>query len=809
MSKDAPHYVCIHGHFYQPYRENPWLEYIEREESAYPFPNWNERILAECYRPNAASRIVDGKGRIVRIANNYSKMSCNFGPTLLAWLEQHATDVYQAIIEADRLSQSWFSGHGSLIAQAHTHMIMPLANRRDKITQIQWGIRDFQRRFGRRPEGMWLPETAVDYETLDLMAEHGVLFTILAPKQARRIRALGSGDWVDVSGARIDPGRTYRATTPSGRHIDIFFYDGPASNAVAFERLLHDGRRFAERLAAYGPRNGPTLSHIATDGETYGHHHRHGDMALAYALHHIEENRPERLTVYGEFRELHPAEWEVEIIDNTAWSCAHGVGRWSDDCGCQSGGHPEWNQRWRKPLRQALDWLRDQLATLFEVRGGQLLRDPWQARNNYIDVINDRSAGNVDCFLREHAARVLEADEECAALQLLEMQRQAMLMYTSCGWFFDDLTGIETLRILQSAARAIELAGASAASELEGGFLDILDQAQSNRPGLGKGREIYCKLVLPARIDLSRMIAHYAVSSLFDDHRGRTKVYRYQIEALDLHLHEAGKARLSVGTVRCTSTITRASSTMSFGALHFGDHNLTGGVRQFTGEDDYRLMREQVIESFDRADLVTTQRRLDQHFLELTFSLKTLLPDYQQRVLDRILQVPLDDAEAAYSQLYAHHAPLMRFLVSLDLPIPLAFETAAQFILQLRLRRVLQEEVVAVREARAYLEQARLVGVDIADVGTDYLWRQNLDRLATSLASTPDDLASLDTLTAIAELITEQGYDVELWHTQNECYKLLQSEWPVKKRQAYDGNADAERWLDLFKRLCEAMRIAL
>jgi hypothetical protein len=264
-----------------------------------------------------------------------------------------------------------------------------------------------------------------------------------------------------------------------------------------------------------------------------------------------------------------------------------------------------------------------------------------------------------------------------------------------------------------------------------------------------------------------------------------------------------------VGTVRCTSTITRASSTMSFGALHFGDHNLTGGVRRFTGDDDYRLMRQQVMESFDRADLVTTQRRLDQHFLELTFSLKSLFPDHQQRILDRILDIPLADAEAAYSQLYAHHAPLMRFLVSLELPIPLAFKTAAQFILQLHLRRVLQEEIVAVREARTYLEQARLVGVDIVDVGVSYLWRQNLEHLATRLAATPDDLASLETLTGIAQLITEQGYDVDLWHTQNECYKLVQSEWPLKKRQAYDGNIDAERWLELFKGLCEAVRIAL
>ncbi|MEC9372697.1 MAG: glycoside hydrolase, partial [Planctomycetota bacterium] len=263
-------YICLHGHFYQPPRENPWLERIQRQESAYPFHDWNERIQHECYAPNAAARMLDDDGRILRIINNYSRISFNFGPTLLAWMEFADPDAYHAIIEADRESVRRFSGHGSAMAQAYGHIILPLANSRDKRTQILWGIRDFRQRFGRDPEGMWLPETAVDLESLDIMAEHGLTFTILAPRQAQAIRAMGDEHWTDVSDERIDPTRAYEVRLPSGRTIAAFFYDGPISRGVAFERLLERGEHFADRLAGVfsEERDWPQLVHIATDGET-------------------------------------------------------------------------------------------------------------------------------------------------------------------------------------------------------------------------------------------------------------------------------------------------------------------------------------------------------------------------------------------------------------------------------------------------------------------------------------------------------------------------------------------------------------
>ncbi|HEV2846570.1 MAG TPA: DUF3536 domain-containing protein, partial [Thermoanaerobaculia bacterium] len=458
-------YLCIHGHFYQPPRENPWLEAVEVQDSAYPYHDWNERVTAECYAPNAASRILDGERRIERIVNNYSRISFNFGPTLLTWLEQKEPEVYRSILEADALSQGRFSGHGSAIAQGYNHIIHPLANRRDKKTQILWGLADFERRLGRKAEGMWLPETAVDLESLELMAEAGVRFTILEPHQARRVRpkaAKGKCEWQDVGGGRIDTTIPYEAVLPSGQRIAIFFYNGGISRAVAFEGLLVSGERFADRLLSGVPQDPDRdrLVHIATDGETYGHHHRYGEMALSYALHHIESNGLARLTNYGEFLEAHPPDHEVEIVENTAWSCAHGVGRWREDCGCHTGGGPGWNQAWRAPLRRALDWLRDELSPLYEKAASELFPDPWAARDAYIDVILDRSKASV------HSGR---------ALQLLELQRHLMLMYTSCGWFFNDLAGIETVQILQYAGRAVQLAERLFETPVEEGFLRLLE----------------------------------------------------------------------------------------------------------------------------------------------------------------------------------------------------------------------------------------------------------------------------------------------------------------------------------------------
>ena len=452
-------YICIHGHFYQPPRENPWLEDIEVQDSAYPYHDWNERINAECYAPNTVSRILDGENRIVKLPNNYAKISFNFGPTLLAWMQLKAPKTYEAILAADRMSQKNFSGHGSALAQAYNHMIMPLANRRDKYTQVLWGIRDFEARFGRSPEGMWLPETAVDLETLDIMAALGIQFTILAPHQAKRIRLVDQETWVDVSRGSIDPTMAYEINLPSGRRIAAFFYDGPISRAVAFEGLLKRGEDLALRLtSAFSAESPfPQLVHIATDGETYGHHQPNGDMALTYALQYIESQKLARLTNYGEYLEKHTPIFEVEILENTSWSCAHGVARWTADCGCNSGGHPGWNQAWRAPLREALDWLRDTLAPLFEEKAGDLLKDPWAARDDYIRVILDRTPENMDNFLRRHAAVELSDQEKVTVLKLLGVQRCALLMYTSCGWFFDELSGIETVQVIHYASRAISL----------------------------------------------------------------------------------------------------------------------------------------------------------------------------------------------------------------------------------------------------------------------------------------------------------------------------------------------------------------
>jgi alpha-amylase/alpha-mannosidase (GH57 family) len=394
-------YICIHGHFYQPPRENPWLEDIELQDLAYPYHDWNERITEECYRQNAASRILGPDRKIIDIVNNYSNISFNFGPTLLSWLELCAPDTYQKILEADRQSRENFSGHGCAIAQAYNHVILPLASTRDKHTQIIWAIRDFQKRFQRDPEGMWLPETAVDVPTLEALAEHGMKFTILAPRQAKRVRKIGAKRWNEISESDLDTTIPYLCNLPSGKQIALFFYHGRTSHEVAYGGLLHSGENFAARLLESFPENNEPahLIHIATDGESFGHHHRHGDMALAYCVHHIATNNLAKITIYGEYLEKFPPTYEVEIWENTSWSCVHGIERWKSNCGCCADQSRRGQQQWRAPLREALDWLRDKLAACYREKMSHYHGDPWQLRNEYVAVINDRSTQNIENFI--------------------------------------------------------------------------------------------------------------------------------------------------------------------------------------------------------------------------------------------------------------------------------------------------------------------------------------------------------------------------------------------------------------------------
>ncbi|MBV8206560.1 MAG: DUF3536 domain-containing protein [Acidobacteria bacterium] len=811
-------YLCIHAHFYQPPRENPWLEAVEGQDSAYPYHDWNERITAECYAPNSASRVLDPDGRIVEIVNNYSQISFNFGPTLLSWMEQGAPRVYAAIQEADRVSAARFSGHGSAIAQVYNHMILPLANRRDKVTQALWGIADFERRFGRPPEGMWLAETAADIETLEVLAELGIRFTILAPNQAARVRPLaGEEDWQDVSGARIDPTQPYVQRLPSGREISLFFYDGPISRAVAFEGLLSNGERFADRLMSgfSEQRDRPQLMHIATDGETYGHHHHYGDMALAYALHHIQENQLATVTNYGEFLEKFPAQWEVEIEENTSWSCAHGVERWRSDCGC-NGGHAGWNQQWRAPLRSAFDWLRDEIASRFESAASALLGNAWQARDRYIEVVLERTPENITAFLRSQSGRELEPGERVRALKLLEMQRHAMLMYTSCGWFFDELSGIETTQVIAYAARAIQLAGDLFKADLEQPFLRHLQAANCNVAAHGNGREVYLRFIKPMALKLADVGAHFAISSLFQRHAGTAPTYCYSVARLDYNLTQAGRARLALGQALVSSRVTEESDCVMFAVLHFGDNNLTAGVAKACDAARYQQLVTESTASFDRFDLPGTVRLLDRYFAAMNYSLRSLFRDEQRRIVNIIIERVLGEAEASFLNIYNQHATMMRFLADLNLPMPKALEVSAELVLNGRLRREFESGEPDLANVATLLAEAHSEHVALDAAGLGYTLRKALDRNFDRLLEAPTDLGLLIRLTGIIEAVRKLPFEVNLWKVQNAYYELLRNVYPAlaAKPAAPAGGEGAwgdesAEWMAQFEHLGRLLGFAL
>ncbi|HUF53371.1 MAG TPA: DUF3536 domain-containing protein [Dehalococcoidia bacterium] len=796
-------FVCIHGHFYQPPRENPWLEAIEAQDSAYPYHDWNERIAAECYGPNAFSRILDGEGRIVKISNNYSRISFNIGPTLLSWLEAAEPEVYREILAADRQSAARFGGHGSAVAQCYGHLIMPLSNSRDKETQVIWGVRDFQHRFGRPPEGMWLPETAVDIESLDIMAKHGIKFVILEPGQAKRARGGRRTAWRDVSGSQIDPTRAYFTRLPSGRTMNIFFYDGPISRAVAFEGLLDDGKKFARRLASgfSDSRDWPQLVNIATDGESYGHHHDFGDMALAYALEHIESNGIATLTNYGQFLEMHPPEWECEVWESTSWSCAHGVERWRGDCSCSTGGNPGWNQAWRRPLRDALDWLRDTVVPLYEEEGRPLFSDSWAARNQYIDVILNRDDDNLAAFFQQVSGRQLGEEETIRALKLLELQRHAMLMYTSCGWFFDDISGIEPRQVIHYAGRVIQLAQELFGDHIEEQFLKLLAAAVSNIPEQGTARDVYDRYVRPSIVDLPKVAAHYAVSSLFEAYEEQNRIYCYEIAVQDRVHDSEGAAQLAVGRADVRSVITRESGDYSFGVLHFGDHNFSAGVRPFRGDDAYAILNQETGEAFNRADLPEVLRLLDNHFGDLRYSLRSLFRDEQRKVLSAVLTSTMSEMEAPYRQIFEHHAPLMRFLMDVGFPMPASFKSAAQLVLNSRLRDALQDGGAVATDLDDIIRDARDWNVELDTAGLAYTAQHAVEAVARSFAEAPQDFDLLVRFERRIAVLKRLPFSVDLSSIQNMYWRVLQSTYPEQSARAGAGAAEARHWTERFRNL--------
>ncbi len=768
-------YVTVHGHFYQPPRENPYLDAVELQESAAPAHDWNERIHHECYRPNAFARILNERGEVLEIVNNYEYLSFNIGATLLSWLERYDIETYQRILEADRKSAQRLigpdgQGHGNAIAQVYNHIIMPLANSRDKLTQIRWGKADFRARFGREPEGLWLAETAVDYPTLEALIAEGIRFIILAPSQAQRCRD-PQGRWHEVSGSQIDATRPYRCHLPdSSGFIDIFFYDGPISRDMGFNDVLSSSQHLSGRLgqAVRGDHRKSQLIAVATDGETFGHHKSGTEKALAYAFRHEIPQRDWLVTNFAHYLSLHPPTWEVTLKPITAWSCSHGVGRWQDDCGCGGGG--SWHQKWRKPLREALDWLRDQLAAVFSDKGTELFRNPWEARDAYIQVILDRSERTLDAFWSAHQSRPLSAAERVDALRLLEMQRHALLMYTSCGWFFEELSRPEGVQILRYAARAIELAGDVAGVRLEPEFIERLKAAPSNVEHFGTGDQVYHQLVKPSQISPEQVAAHYAISSLFNPYPRAHQLYCYRVQQQDYQRASMGSLNLAMGQIELRSEITHESLHLMFAVLHLGGWDFHCCIQPFAGRRRYEETRVQLFETLQQASAAKLILAMSQEFGGRSFELQHLFAEERHRLMRLLSADTLTRLDQLYAQVYRDNYSVLMAFRRDGLAVPDELRVAAEIALNHRLLAALrsleahdpQTSGEALLALEALAAEARQVGCNLSRSDAAQLLGSVVLRQFWSLAHGGDCLSDGDTDMIERLLALAQTLDLSL-----------------------------------------------
>jgi alpha-amylase/alpha-mannosidase (GH57 family) len=797
-------YVCIHGHFYQPPRENAWLESIEAQPTASPYHDWNEKVTAECYWPNCASQILDSSNRIVQITNNYAKISFDFGPTLLSWLKVQSPDVYESILEADKISIKTFSGHGSAIAHAYNHIIMPLANRRDKYTQIVWGLRDFESRFKRHAEGMWLPETAVDLETLDIMAELGVKFTIISPAQAASVRSSSSMDWRDVTG-RIDTTVPYLINLPSGRRINVFFYQGSVAHAVAFRNLLDNGEEFARALVNITPEVSvsPRLGNIATDGETYGHHHRFGEMALAYAVQFIEKQGLSRITNYAEFLELCPPKDEVQIIENTSWSCVHGVERWRSDCGCSDHFHPGWNQSWRALLRESMDWLRDTVNPLFEKKARAIFRDPWKARDDYIFVMNDRSPDSIQYFTTENVIRALTKEERVEMLKLMELQRHAMQMYTSCGWFFDDLARIESVQIMQYAGRVAQLAQELFGDTTEAQFLAHLEKARSNRSDYGDGRQIYNRFVSSSKLDLKKVAGHYAVRSSLNKNTGIENIYSYLVKIDDMEGFMCGQTDINFGRITVTSVVTGESLKVEFMVVYHEKGTTTAGIGHYTSEQERSDTIAEISASCAMNDFESIENLLQQKYSDSIFTISSLFRDTQYQLLDKVIE---DTAQVIQPLFYPElrtYAAVTPLVNDIDNPLPETFRPLVELTLNLTLRNQLSAHVPDRELVLRLVNDAKLWQISLEIDFLGYIFGNSIYTKMQRFISNLEDTALIDELIDLITLAKSLPFVTSFSRTQYLYYKTLQTQYLLFVQR---GNNE---WIGKFRRLGDLLGINL
>ncbi len=793
---EAKGFVVIHGHFYQPPRENPWIEQIEVEAGAQPYHDWNARINAECYRPNAWARVYDGVRRILDIINNYEYLSFNFGPTLMRWLEDKAPQTYERILEADRKSLARL-GHGNAIAQTYTHVILPLARPRDRETDVVWGLKDFEHRFKRPAEAIWLPETAVNYPTLETLADQGLKFIILSPHQANRVRPLKGGEWQPVQAHTIDTTQAYRCFLPQAaaskggrRFLDIFFYNGAAAADISFGDLLTDSYRLAGRLGeTYSPEKlRPQILHVATDGETYGHHRKWGELALAHALAKTLPDKGFTLANYAAFLEIAPPRMEVELYlgpkgEGSSWSCAHGVGRWKEDCGCSTGGQPLWNQRWRSPLRQALDFLNGKLAHIFEAEGSKYLADPWAARNDYVAVILDRSPESVARFFSRQGAPGLKEEAWVPALKLLEMQRHALLMYTSCGWFFADLAGLETLQVMKYAARALELGQEFTLETLEEPFLERLGMGVSNIPAEGTGRDVYLRRVKPAAAGFPRVLSQWAISWLQQRHRQcPCNFYHFRIEPQNCEEKTQGSLALGGGRARITSGVTWESKILGVFCLFLGGFLYRTQVVDPPPPEFEALKREifQALASTPEDLIPLMARRLGDRY----YTVHDMFREEKQVIFQELLQSAGEEAETLSSHVFEESRPLLKAMTKENLPLPRLFRLAGEIALSRRLVQLLKDlepdptDAAVQDDLLELVEETVQLGLELDAAEAEPIIRGLLNRHVKDLAA-GFKVENAARLQKLLELLGRIPINADLTRAQNMMFALMEQRFPA------------------------------
>jgi alpha-amylase/alpha-mannosidase (GH57 family) len=774
--------LIIHGHFYQPPRENPWTATIDREPSAHPYHDWNERIHHECYRSNAFARIMDHYGRVEAIVNNYTGLSFNFGPTLISWLERNHPSTYQRILEADRISVNRHGGHGNAIAQGYNHVILPLCNERDRVTQVRWGIEDFRHRFGRFPESLWLPETACDDATLGTLIDEGLKYVILSPRQAERVRPLGTEEWIDVSNGTVDSTMPYRYfhRDGSGRSLAIFFYDGEISQSIAFEGLLASSRGLVDRFER-GLKGKGRLVHVATDGESYGHHFRLGERGLAFALEREAPLRGFKVTNYGEHLEQHPPAWEAEIRlgergEGTSWSCVHGVGRWNRDCGCSSGAVEGWHQAWREPLRAALDFLRDTAVEQFEETERMLFIDPWIARDEYIHLLVDRTRSREE-FLYRHAGRMLKPAEKVRALTHLEMQRHAMLMYTSCGWFFADVSGIETVQDLKYAGRVLDFMDDLGLRSPRAQFLELLAEAKSNRPEMGNGADIFERSVSQSRIVAPAVASSLAIAGLVKESQSEGEAAGYKFRRDDFRARQHGRLRLATGHFHLESVTTGQAYEYALCAMHFGGVDFYSVLKNYPGGEAFTESAAKVWKSFRAATLPTILRIAQEEFGVLEFGLEHVISDERDRISNIVFSELLKQFTEEYSSIYKRNRRTISMLQEAGFALPEELRAAAEFTLGRRFEEEIRrqqesKDPASYQKAIRIAQEASRRGYHIDRSESRKVFSKMISGVVAATIVDPSP-SNVEAAVSLINLTAKLGIDADIEQAQEAIYLAL------------------------------------